>query len=235
MKISFASTFVVLTALVWNLPARAQLIDWGTPTSMTYAITGVSDISTAGTSFDAIQGEQGKPVETIGDTTFNLVTTSTAYGYGDGLISFSANTNFSGADGGFTSASPSSSAYASVLAGCAYVAGQVGTVTISGLTANDEYQVQLWNATGVNYGEADNTDYSGVAPLTLGGGDYALGTFTATGSTESFTYTYDSNSHGFGVVSDIAVRELPEPSTWALMLGGVAFLLLLTRRNLRRA
>jgi hypothetical protein len=38
-------------------------------------------------------------------------------------------------------------------------------------------------------------------------------------------------SNGAGFLNDIVVREVPEPSTYALMLGGLAFLGFCIRRK----
>jgi len=111
----------LLAMAVLTGSAHAQ-ISWSAPT----AITGVSDISTAGTYLDAVQASTNsnfsKPVETIGDTTFNIMNPngSGTESTGPGFIALE-NTDTTGFLGSFSSAPPSSAAYANVLLGCAFI------------------------------------------------------------------------------------------------------------------
>ncbi len=91
-----------------------------------------------------------------------------------------------------------------------------GTVTISGLTVGDTYQVQDFNyAPGT--GDMGLTTMSGSPAVTLsikngaGGantyGEFATGTFTAAASTETFDWNGAGSS--YTVLGSISVRQLP--------------------------
>jgi hypothetical protein len=67
-------------------------------------------------------------------------------------------------------------------------------------------------------------------------GNLGTGNLVLSLSTAAATY-YGANSYLFvvdsGGVDDIDVEVVPEPSTWALMLGGLGFLLIWQRQRAR--
>ena len=226
MKNYLISSLVLVAVAALTGSARAQIL-W----TSVGTITGLSDISTDGSYFDALQTSTNvnfnKKEQTIGDTVFHVINTNGTEA--DGLIAITGS-NTTGFDGSFTSAPPSSAAYAAVLGGNAFVQNKSGTIVLSGLTFGDVYQVEVWNSTK----HSTTYDAGTITPAILTGGDFALGTFTATASTHSFTFANSVGGDTYGVIDAIAVRDItqvPEPSTWALMLGGMGFLVLLARRH----
>jgi hypothetical protein len=61
---------------------------------------------------------------------------------------------------------------------------------------------------------------------------YTIGDFTATTSSESFTFRAATNPTDAGELGAVALRQIPEPSTYAMMLGGLALLGFCVRRKL---
>jgi fibronectin-binding autotransporter adhesin len=140
------------------------------------------------------------------------------------------------------------------------VAGQGNQLSVgaTALTFGSNVTLTL-NLVGANV-IAANTPYILVAGIggngdgTLAGSQFAggsLGTngtingnLVLTGLTMSFTGSeppswYNGNSYFFlvnqGGVDDIEVEVVPEPSTWAMMLGGLAFLIFIRSHRKRRS
>ena len=225
------SALVIAAICAFSATAHGQIV-WGNVT----AIQGDSDVSVNGTSIDALQalpsGNNGinKPAETVNGTLFNSDNLSLT----DGVITYSGPLG-GGSDGG--QGLGLSTAYSSVLAGCVYVddnpadynpgtfpaIAPTGVITLD-VTAGDTYQVQLWNAYLNGY---RTTTFSvGSDSVTLAGSEYVIGTFTATSSTEviDFNGVVSTDSSGVGEVNAVALRETPEPSTYAMLIVGLAFL-----------
>lgn len=118
-------------------------------------------------------------------------------------------------------------------------------ITISGLTANSTYQVQVWTPFWAD--SAFSTRFSASLPdgatnsnainqsptLLLGNGgqqpQFVIGTFTADAATQNISYYGDS---GYGVVGAVAVSTVPEPSVVAMLaFGGIVLVCLLARRR----
>jgi hypothetical protein len=198
----------VFFSVIISGAAQAQIV-W----TSTGTITGDSDVSTYGLYFDAAQLQvfHSAP-QTVNGVVFNAFNGAS----GDGKISIfgegQGSDSYSG--GGL------STAYQDILTDTAYVnAGQTGTISLSGLTFGQEYQVQIWNAAG------RNTLYSGTSTLQLPGSDYAIGDFTAAGPDFSFTFTNSTSPFSsYGEIFDVSVRSIPEPSTYAMMIAGLAVL-----------
>jgi hypothetical protein len=210
--------------------AQAQII-FQTPVAIT--TTDGSQILTNGSYVDAVGGngfwrpaslslpDPGAAI-TIGDTTFNPI-------FSDSGITFSSPTGIGGGtDGSYSDATP----FLTVLDGVAYVGNfnpadvETGTVTLHNLLAGHEYQVQVFNDS------YDQTLLHGTAPLNteVVAGAYSVGDFTAGSTTQ--TFTFDSSVSGIGAIDAIVVEEIPEPSTWAMMFGGLALLGFCVRRKL---
>jgi len=224
MKFIFSFLFAAAVLLILTGSAHAQFISWSGP----FSITGDSDIKTNGSYVDAFQaasaGAFGKDgiVETANTVAFNPNSGTNT----DGTITLSGNMG-PGSDG--YAPGGSSSAYQAILADCQYTGG-VGTVTLGSVTnplvVGDEYQVQVWNSTPY-----DATSYTGSTPtdtITAPINTYEIGTFTATGTTASFTVGAPPagtlHTSGAYVVDAISLRDIPEPSTYAMLIGGLALL-----------
>ena len=186
-------------------------------------------------------GNAGAPASTItiGDTTFNVVT-ATPNSYSDGkMISYAITTAqlfFASGDNPtsgwnrFPTASPSSDDYSKVVSNGVYITSgnPNGTVTLSGLKAGHVYEVQVWNF--VQDGEHSLTLLSGKTPVTLdnlaGGvpasgplapgasyGQFALGTFTARGATETFDWSCGGGT--YALLGSIALRDISDAASSA--------------------
>jgi hypothetical protein len=147
----------------------------------------------------------------------------------DGIISVDiggGSTYVNGFSGG-------SAAYTNVVSHGADFAG--GSVTIGSvshpLTINDTYQVEIWDYWNGGPYQAF-VQGSPAETFAYPAYQFAIGTFTATATTETFSVTGAPTSNGAGFLNDIVVRETPEPSTWAMMLGGLALLGFCVRRRL---
>ena len=118
--------------------------------------------------------------------------------------------------------------------------GPFGTINLLGLTSGQVYQVQIWSGSWNNnyrlatFGSSTNNSNNvtlayGDAGATLAAtgassGQYVIGQFTASGSTENI---YDSSLSP----SAIAVLAVPEPSTYALFGLGALVLVIAYRRR----
>jgi hypothetical protein len=224
-----------ITAFLIVLTATAQAqISWGA----IQTITGnASDIRINGTFFDAINTSWNGTnfvTTTVGDTTFNELTLNPVSGRftSDGTITDSVmygDGNFGGTGAPTQTDTLDDTAYGYVLN---HASDGVASVTIGSalhpLTLGDEYQVQVWGYWGnTNYGAQLNG--ANTVDFPNGGGGYFIGTFTASATTQAFSYQGNAMSYGKGFVNDIAVRDIPEPSTYAMMLGGIGMLVLIAR------
>ena len=205
------------------------LINWSGIT----ALSSDSDINTQYQLFDAVNTtEQGGSytTTTVGTTTFNALTNSIGGTPGidgtDGYISIHADGgNYSGF--GF---SGGSTAYKAIL-DTASDAG-AGVITIGSalhpLVSGDTYQVQLL----AYYPGPYAAKVDGVSPVSFPNysGGYIIGSFMADAPTETIDYSgIDGNSGHNGFVNDVIVEVVPEPGTWAMLLGGLGVLALVSR------
>jgi len=237
-------TLIILTIGSLGLAAQlhAQTIVWGSAHNM----TGNPDISTVGSYYDAVSLAGPLTVNNgiagVGGTNvlFNAAPGDPAT---DGTISITYSDGTGAFGAPFTTGSPSSSSYSTLVNTGAFNAGGSDTVTIGGgLIVGDTYQVESWSYYTGDSGTA-TTDYSGSAgpdsvSLLNATGQYAVGTFVATASPEYYLFTADG---GHGFVNDVSVRNLtpvstPEPATWAMMLGWLGLLgIWRTRKSLAQS
>lgn len=224
---SFAALLLALTAFA---PARAWAIQlpitWGSPQT----ISGDSDVLTTGSLVYAFNfGHGGFGPGDVTATTVNGVTFA-PFGVdssapqtvtvGDLTLTEDPNFLFAYDPFGYTAAPYSglSSDYKALLDQAVYAA-EPGTITIAlgGLTAGQNYSVQWWtNDSSLTYGSL--TTASGVTDVTLdpnttdvlgGVGQYAIGTFTATSGTQTFTLTGSVGSNpafDFPMISGLQLR-----------------------------
>jgi hypothetical protein len=201
------------------LSANAQIY-FGKPVGITQD---PSQISTLGTYVDAVGvNDYSSTSIQVGTTTFNPL-------FSDTGITFSSPTGIGGgSDGSGSNATP----FQQVLNGVAYVGDfnpadvQTGTVSLNFLLPSHVYQVQVFSLGNFQ------TQISGATTKNLFR-DYSIGIFTADATTQ--TFTFNSSLSGIGEINAIALRdvtaEVPEPSAWALMLGGVTLLVALSLRR----
>ena len=217
--------------------SQAQIV-WD-PSSVS-AITGPSDISALGTSLDALTphsitlfggANSGSGSLTVQDTTFNIGTSdsyiavSNIFDGGDGQAPDGLNAYQQPSQQPTPPSDTNSYNYDELMTHCAATGGS-STVNFSNLTSGQQYQVQIWNSTG-----RQTTYTSGASSVILTGRDYALGSFVANGTTAAFTFAA-SGGNDYGVVGDIAIRAVPEPSTYAALALGLCVLVGVT--HLRR-
>jgi hypothetical protein len=129
-----------------------------------------------------------------------------------------------------------SSSYQSLLGTGAYAdVPATITVTLKGLTSGQQYRLQWWTSDAalqspIYGGSFTNTTATAVNSVTLdanttntvgGLGQFAIGTFTASGTSQPFTLA--ETSGGFNpLINALQLRAVPEPSTCVMALAGLA-------------
>jgi hypothetical protein len=211
--------------------SHAQYITWLSSNGSSGAtITGDGDVFTTGTYVDAFQaatgGFNGKTTtaQTVNGVVFNV---DNSYTFTDGT--FTITNAGDGTDGDYPNVG--SAAYQAVLADCAYNGADV-TVTMNGLTAGKEYEIEVWNSTPFDDTILQGSTAGDTQTLTVG--TYALGTFTA-GASNSFTFGNGPNYSGVGTINALEIRQVPEPSTCALASLGLLAIGMIAGRRLRAA
>jgi hypothetical protein len=237
-----AASVVCAIALLGTAQVRAAVppITW----SAAQTVSGDSDVDTTGSFVYAFTfgGTAAPPSTTVNGVTFSpftipsgIVTSATV---GNVTISESPGTLFGSNSFGSVSApfSGLSSSYQSLLGTGAY-ADNPSTITVSlkGLTSGQQYRLQWWTSNASNqlsiYGDSfSNTTATAFNSVTLdanitnlggGLGQFAIGTFTASGTIQSFSLT--ETSGGFNpLINALQVRAVPEPSTCAMALAALA-------------
>ncbi len=249
-----------LTALVFTLvlvasaPLKlmAATITWGSPQT----VSGDSDVDTTGTLVYAFTfgGTSAPPSATVNGVTFSPfripggIVTSTTVGNvtlteSPGIL-FGLNT-FGSVSAPFSGLS---SDYQAILGSGAYAdIPTTITVSLNGLTSGQQYRLQWWtnnssNVTPVFGGSFTNTMATAANSVTLdanttnlvgGLGQFAIGTFTASGTTQTFALTEPSGANP--LINALQVRAVPEPATTALAAAAAAAGWIVWRRRGRRA
>jgi len=201
--------------------AHAQYLDAGITWGSTTAMIGVPDIITTGTSYvDALQLNPNVSSDvTVGDTIFHTFSDVTD-------IAIQVPGGWLGNPSSFPTAAPSSAAYSAAVSNFGFNNGNEGVeFKLSNLTVGATYQVEAWLTADFL------TEFTGTNVGTLTNSSYVVGTFTADATTASFSTI--TNVNAFTVISDVSLREVtvPEPSTYAMMLGGLALLGFCVRRR----
>lgn len=189
MKKRIAITLMLLVSLA----ARAATITWTGPTT----ISGNTDINTNGASIFAYTGGTAATVNGVTFTASLTASMNNNYLQMSGLTAYTAN-SYTTTSNNFASLS---SEYKSILIGGAYEnAGAVTTNTLKNLVVGRKYTLQLWindprNGASTNrYAVLDATGpqlYYNSTRAEGGVGAYAVGTFTADATTQSFTLDGD--------------------------------------------
>lgn len=216
IKLTGLTATLALSALSIVLGAAAQDITWGPATG----ITGDANLA-VGVYYDAFLPNTSTPAPlTVDAVTFNVDSIVSGTSTSDGIITAtetsSALNNYSSSS--FPSPPPSSSAFAAVInAGGIYQNGGAGTgtVTITGLTPGQSYEIQVFNY--ANDGDTGLTTLTSSNSITLsnlagsGGantyGEFTTGTFTPSSSTETFTWAGAGSA--YTVLGAIYVCALP--------------------------
>ena len=237
-KASLGLLAAVLTLLL-TASTHAASITWSAPTN----ISGDADVITSGTLVTALNFSQTQLATTVNGVLFAPFAVSNG---GNGIfglpnvVSFGFNNMESSNTAYGSTAAPYSSlstSYQTLLSsGAGSSTGPTLNLTLLGLTNGTPYLFQWWsNDSGLSYGGVNSTTASATNSVTLdenttntvgGMGQWASGTFTASGTFQSITLS--------GVrpaISGFQLRVVPEPSTLTLLaLGALLFL-----RHRRRA
>jgi len=245
MKTAIKLAAAALAAFAFTTAAQAQnaAITWGTPTD----VSGSADVVTTGTYVDSavMYGTNGGPNSdiTVNGVTFNAYSGSFtpiggnvyALSFNNSNITYDANA----APGTPTTSSDYEKLYSPQGGGADnYFTSSTYQLTLGGLTAGNTYQLQLWsNSWNSNFasvygdGLGNNVTLNMQTPTTTA--QFALGTFTASSSTESISYLTDGSGYAFtpGAISLRDVTGVPEPTTFASLLGGTGLLMMLRRRR----
>jgi lysophospholipase L1-like esterase len=210
-------------ATIISPESSAQNIAWDGAVT----ITGDANLLTNGVYFDALIPDHG-PLTADG-VVFDQDTAQTSSGGGDGKISYvitSGSNNSYGYNTLFTGGSADFNAVMNAGGTFQFGGAGAGTVTISGLTSGHNYQIQVFNYAGD--GDAGLTTFSGSPSVEVstevGGivtqGQFATGTFTASGSTE--TFNWNGNGSSYTVLGAISVRDLTAPVNTQTIAWGAA-------------
>lgn len=252
-KIGFSALLAVIFSLGISVKADANEIFWG----FSQNITSASDVSTLGTSVLALNasGFSDAPV-VVNSVTFQTLDVFDANGLANFSTTFNSGRNdsiafgFGGLTGGV----------ADLVQGGFFGGGTPTptdiTHTFSGLTVGGTYEIQLFindsrtadgrSSDWIN-GLSDGNGNLNVATLNLNNGpagpttgDFITGTFTADTTTQSFT-TQSSTDGGVtfsatGSQNQINALQLrllavPEPTSGALLFGGLLCGLVRRRRK----
>lgn len=217
-----------LTSAVCGVISSSKAVDimtWGSPTN----IAGDSDVITTGTLLYACNfGGVAVPSATVNGVNFApfpITNGGTSFTVGDVTISESPDALYSMISSSTSAPFTGLSANYQVLLGDSVIAGADNTITLQlgGLTSGQSYAFQLWSNNSGNFGVYETTQATATNPVTLysnttvtdgGLGQYAVGTFAASGNTFSMTIAGLGNS--VPLITAFQLRTVPEPSTWIL-------------------
>jgi len=241
LGIRFAVSSVCAFGLSGSADLRAGVppITWGSATT----VSGDSDVDTTGSLVYAYTfgGGSAPPSATVNGVTFSPFTISGVVQSATvGSVTITESPNFLlGSNSLGSSSAPFSglsSNYKSLLGTGAYADNPTTiTVALGGLTAGQQYRVQWWSSNASNLPPSDggsftNTTATAVNSVTLdtnttdlagGLGQYAIGTFTAVGTIQSFMLTETGDGMN-PLINALQVRAVPEPSTYCMALAGLA-------------
>jgi hypothetical protein len=216
----------------------AAPIVWGTP----QAISGDSDVDTTGSLLYAYNvGPSDVTSSTVSGVTFSAFAFLNTSGFSSGTSVTVGNVTISETPGtlvAWNTLGSGSAPYANLNAAYRLLLDSGGasgladtmTVLLGGLTVGQQYTFQWWasNAAplppliGVTAAAANNVTLDSNLTDSAGGlGQFVIGTFTADGVSQSIDFTAASGGSG-PLINAFQVRAVPEPTTYAMALAGLA-------------
>ncbi|MFM9025053.1 MAG: PEP-CTERM sorting domain-containing protein [Planctomycetaceae bacterium] len=218
--------------------AHAATIVWDSPQT----ISGDSDVITRGSLVYAYNfGPSNVTSSTVNGVPFSAFAFPSASGFSSGTSVTVGSVTFSEFPGdliawntlgsGSAPYANLSPAYRGLLDSCG-ASGMPSTVTLllGGLTNGQEYAFQWWASNAVLLPPfvavaADATNAvtldSNLTNAAGGLGQFVVGTFTADGVSQSIDF--NAAGGGFGpMINAFQIRAVPEPSTYAMALAGIA-------------
>ena len=214
-----------LVTILLPTAASGASITWGTPTTM----AGDTDVSTAGSLLYAY--DASGTAATVNTVPFAAASGSSAWGAGVTFSSgWSGSTTTAYGSGSGNPWNGLSSAYRIALEGGTYGGASAATLTLNNLTTGHAYQVQVWvvDTRGAEGTRTETVTSTGGNTVTLaynstgtngGVGQYTIGTFTASATTQTITLTGNSSSQ----LNAIQVRDQTTPANgvWNTTTSGV--------------
>lgn len=218
---------------VTSSPASLTINSLGWSNATT--IAGATDVTTNGTLLYAYNNSGSSA--TVNGVTFIGVNSYTAWGTGVTLGNgWSATTTSAYAGGSNPPWSNLPGAYQMILQGGAWNNGGVATVTLNNLAVGHQYLVQVWVNDSRSGGTTNRTEtltdaYGNIVTLAYnntyaqgGVGQYALGTFTASGTNQPFVMN-GSASTQLNALQVRDVSPLVPPQFTSIQLAGTNFVL----------
>jgi hypothetical protein len=216
---------------------QAAVISWNVA-----QITGDSAVSTSGTGVEAYNfGAAGVANQTINGVTFaaaaDLGANQSVGQYGS-LMDWSRPGNRWGIDSGLSGSMSNMLAWTWADDANGTAGFDETTITLSGLTSGQQYEVQLFAANANATSGSATVDFGTAAAVTLGistntGGPAVFtGTFTADATSQAFDYRVHNGSGGIieQNISGYQLRVIPEPATIGLIAFTGGGLILIRRR-----
>jgi len=233
----FVGAFALAVLSATTPTIHAAPITWSSPT----AVSGDADVITTGTLVAARNFSQTQLTPVVNGVLFDIFPIPNG-GTGAAGIPNVATLAFSNADSSDVAYGSATAPFSSLSAQYQYLLGSGAgsstgatlTLTLLNLTNNTPYVFQWWsNDSDLNFGGVNSTTATAINGVTLdenssnaagGLGQWVLGTFTASGTTQAITF-----SGPRPVINAFQLRAVPEPGTLTLMafsslaLGGLAF------------
>jgi hypothetical protein len=225
-KKAIRSVLIVSIATLMGSHSASAAILFQSPVT----VSGDTDVNSQGNLFQALDFSTSQTVNTVPFTTASAGTAGIGadVSYGNFEFQNATNTNSTAYNSGSAPFNLLSGAYQGALIGAIYNQNLASTMTITldGLTNGQDYLLQLWVSDPRGYPRtqsvngANSVDMAFNTPNSSGSvGQYVIGTFTATGLSESFTVTGDASTPP--QINAMQLRAVPEPSTCGLVGGGV--------------